>query len=117
MAAIAILIVDVPPRSLLRIEPKLGITLAALSRATETPNEQNDREAPESIGSNEHLMDLEDFYFEFTAASTMLSITSLMRLPVTLRLLVRIENASFSPLAVTAYPESVFTPPSDPVLP
>src|SRR5215475_14642434 len=41
VAAIAILVVDMPARSLLRIEAKLGIALAALSRATKAPHEQD----------------------------------------------------------------------------
>ena len=42
------------------------------------------------------------YYFEFTAATTMLSITSFTRFPGKLWLLLRTENASRSPFAVTA---------------
>src|SRR5262249_38093476 len=51
-----------------------------------------------------------------TIACTSWSMVSVIRFGGRLELLDRIENATTSPLSVVAYPESVFTPPSDPVL-
>src|SRR5579862_2679034 len=58
----------------------------------------------------------DDNYFpSATIASTTLSIASLTRFAGTLKLLVRIENATCWPRSVTAYPESALTPPREPV--
>src|SRR6185369_15596429 len=48
-------------------------------------------------------------------SATMLSMVSLMRLSGRLKLFDRMENATRSPWFVMAYPDSVLTPPREPV--
>ena len=97
MAAVAVLIVNVPSGNLLRIESKFGVAFAALDFATRQSKKNHARE-----NYKDKAATLAHFFAALTAASTMLSIASFTRFPGALRLFDMIENASNSPFAVTA---------------
>jgi hypothetical protein len=96
MTSVAMLIVDVATRCLLRSQPKLGVASPALDFATgKRETKKHQAAALESSAPNRN------HFLEFAAASTMLSITSFKRFAGKLKLLVKIENAICSPFAVT----------------
>ena len=117
MAAVAVLIVDVPSRSLVWVQSEVGVATPAFHFTTESREQEDNAKNYESKrkcesarhsvftiskGRRSIRAGKTHTYFWLTALSMMLSMTSFTRFPGTLKLLVRIENAIGSPLAVVA---------------